>query len=692
MTTTTTIMSTSLNHSNHDNNVLLYGPRLVWMERSPKNWWPALTFDNYGQALSELSHQLSPALKGSLTLKFIADPSQRVAQFVKTMDFQEISAQTVTLHFSDHIGKFYSARRQEELAPAMDIIKTWLAHDVNQTGGLHGNITTTTTNSLDIGVHDAWSVVWQRLRQAGWKKKHTKSGNVCWVFPGASRSCGIHGKDYFNTLQELQDYVRREYNWKGNSTSTTSAAVVQQEPTNKNHKRNREPEPSKRIWGRAPNQQQATVVSTPQNQKTRPQDPAKPLLSSSSSEEEDNYTWKPLWDSLKKKGWTAIGAAKYNILHDWYYVRPRCSVDTGTMGVDYFHDPTDVIDFIRAQEERNDDFGAFRKRKEAIRTLSSPRKRSRKSRIQEEFANAASTTASTSTTIKSTVVAATRTKKKQPMKKWWFHDEALPSFRQVWNILHTKLDFLYSGGCYKLPSGKETFTCDYDMRCHLLQHGIPNIHRLLDPDDVTLLTRWVTFAHVPVKDTNSIVKLENMQELTTEQALAFLRKINFVQTCDDGSIRRGDSEAFASLQEVRDYLRASSSLTPPVQGRRARGNKFEITLSENQVLELRLWAALSPTPLPTFPQDDAEQQATTPANGASTSTEIANENDDAAMELDQDESCNDVKSKSNTTNSIVCAGSEDDEDGGVPPNFFASSTRVSMSPSLFDYQPMTQQE
>ena len=261
--------------------------------------------------------------------------------------------------------------------------------------------------------------------------------------------------------------------------------------------------------------------------------PSHSCLVVSSEEEEDNYTWKPLWDSLKKKGWTAIGAAKYNILHDWYYVRPRCSVDTGTMGVDYFHDPTDVIDFIRAQEERNDDFGTFRKRKEAIRTLSSPRKRSRKSRIQEEFANAASTTASTSTTIKSTVVAATRTKKKQPMKKWWFHDEALPSFRQVWNILHTKLDFLYSGGCYKLPSGKETFTCDYDMRCHLLQHGIPNIHRLLDPDDVTLLTRWVTFAHVPVKDTNSIVKLENMQELTTEQALAFLRKIQLCANIRD---------------------------------------------------------------------------------------------------------------------------------------------------------------
>jgi hypothetical protein len=360
------------------------------------------------------------------------------------------------------------------------------------------------------------------------------------------------------------------------------------------------------------------------------------------------------------------------------------------MGVDYFHDPTDVIDFIRAQEERNDDFGGtFRKRKEAI-TLPSPCKRSRKSRIQEEFVHATSTTDSTSTTIKSTVVATRTTKKEQPsMKKWWFHHKALPSFRQVWNILHTKLDFLYGGGCYKLPSGnEETFSCDYDMRCHLLQHGIPNIHRL-DPDDVTLLTRWVTFAHVPVKDTNSIVKLENMQELTAERALAFLHKINFVQTCNDGSIRRGDSEEFASLQEVRDYLRASSSLTPPIlQGRRARGKKFEITLSENQVLELRLWAALSPTPLPTFPQDDAEQQATTLANGASTSTETADEkDDDAAMELDQDESRNGVKSN---TNSIVFAGSDDDEDG-VPPNF-ASSIRVSMSPSLFDYQPMTQQE
>ena len=118
---------------------------------------------------------------------------------------------------------------------------------------------------------------------------------------------------------------------------------------------------------------------------------------------------------------------------------------------------------------------------------------------------------------------------------------------------------------------------DLDMRCHLLQHGIPNMDRLA-PEDATILTRWVTFAHVPVKDTNSTVKLEDMQELTTKQALKLLQKLKFVHNASDGSLRRGDNETFASLEEARVYIRASASLAPPIQGRRARGTKFEISL------------------------------------------------------------------------------------------------------------------
>ena len=442
------MMSPSSNNNNSDSNKPLYSQRLVWMERSPHNWWPALTFANHGQALSELSHQLSHAVKARLSLTYISNPTQRVAQFVGTKELVELSSET--RNFSDCIGQFYTAQRQDELAPAMDIIKQWLAQDVHNTGGQQGI-------PLEIGVEDAWSVVWQRLRQVGWKKKYTKSGNACWVFPGASRSSGLHGKDYFNTLQELQEYIRQEYNWNG----STSSAVVVQEST-KNNKRSREPDgvkQTKRIWGR-PKQQQATsaVVSTPQNQATRPQDPAKPLLCSSEEEEQD-YTWKPLWDSLKKQGWTAIRAGKYNKLHDWYYVRPRASVDTGTMGVDYFQDPSDVIAFIRAQDEQDDDdFDGSKNNKEAS-MMPSPRKRSRKARVVQEDRHHYFCSGQENDCFFQEIDSRCNDEKKpkQPMQTWWFHNEALPSFRQVWNILHTKLDFRYASGCYKLPFGDETF-------------------------------------------------------------------------------------------------------------------------------------------------------------------------------------------------------------------------------------------
>ncbi len=93
----------------------------------------------------------------------------------------------------------------------------------------------------------------------------------------------------------------------------------------------------------------AGPLSTPQDCRTRPQDPAIPLLSSpescSSSSRYDVYEWRNLWPALERAGWRCIKAGKYNPLHNYYYVRPNC--DPGdedfVLGKHYFDSQDDVI-------------------------------------------------------------------------------------------------------------------------------------------------------------------------------------------------------------------------------------------------------------------------------------------------------------------------------------------------------------
>jgi hypothetical protein len=100
--------------------------------------------------------------------------------------------------------------------------------------------------------------------------------------------------------------------------------------------------------------------STPQDRKTKPQDPAKPLLSSaescfsqSSSSSDDYYDWNNLWSVLQTAGWTCVKAS--NPLHDWYYVRPNRDIkdSRNKLGRHYFTCPDDVIDFVKTLDEKD---------------------------------------------------------------------------------------------------------------------------------------------------------------------------------------------------------------------------------------------------------------------------------------------------------------------------------------------------
>ena len=99
---------------------------------------------------------------------------------------------------------------------------------------------------------------------------------------------------------------------------------------------------------------------TPQDRKTKPQDPAKPLLlsaescfSQSSSSSDDYYDWNNLWSVLQTAGWTCVKAS--NPLHDWYYVRPNRDIkdSRNKLGRHYFTCPDDVIDFVKTLDEKD---------------------------------------------------------------------------------------------------------------------------------------------------------------------------------------------------------------------------------------------------------------------------------------------------------------------------------------------------
>jgi len=623
-----------------------------------------MRFENHGQALKFLAKELDARTKTRLTLQFLCNSNTPVARLIATTDFVDITDDTKTLEFYEHIGEFHTTNA--DLDEPMRIVMELLNQDMMDTGEMpieEEEDSEEEEDEIEIDAKDSWDNVWSKMKELGWRKKITKSGNDCWVFPGASRSNGVHGEDYFNTMEELKDFVRREYGWSGSTNKTTTAG-------------NKRKKDDDRIWGRPKKQATSTtVVSTPPNQKTKPQDPAAPRLDSSdddddeSEHEEDQYNWKVLWNKLKAAGWTAVRAGRYNRLHDWYYVRPRRVVAEGEIGIDYFHTPSDVIDFVRYQDEQD----LLAKKSSSSSSSSSvvmpsPRKRSRKFRADFKEQHQADVKTTSTTKVKSP--------SKKQTKKWWFHTEALPSYREVWNILHHKLDFRYSSGCYKLPTGDQVFATDLEMRCYLVEHGIPNIDRASEQDRKTL-ERWVAFVQVPVKDTNSTIKLAGMQELSSEEASDILVNLLGFRVEKNGSYHRGADESFASLEDARVYFRGAESLAPPVQGRR-RSKEKEVTMSEDQVLEFRLWAALSRTPLPTFSSSQVNEGATTlTINEEEGST---NEVDLTANKEQKEDDSKENSAKRSSKKAVDMF--EDDDYNDVPPCYWSSwrRNRVSMSP------------
>ena len=132
------------------------------------------------------------------------------------------------------------------------------------------------------------------------------------------------------------------------------------------------------------------------------------------------------------------------------------------------------------------------------------------------------------------------------------------------------------------------------MRKFLCQNGIPNYDtNELTQDEHTDLLRWTAFANVPVKDSTSIKKLEYVHVLT--EPMNLLAQIGFEDSGTGSYYHKATNQTYDSLEQLRSVLRGMSDLMGAGDRR-----KTKMPLSEDQVLQLRLWAALSKEPLPVF--------------------------------------------------------------------------------------------
>jgi len=199
--------------------------------------------------------------------------------------------------------------------------------------------------------------LWQALQKDGWRAvsagKYNKLHDWYYVRPNCNPDDGQLGVDYF--LSEEDAIVN--YSYLKHSGKNMTKSENGDKSTDRRSSRAKVPSEPKGSQGA-----DYDGLQTPADCRTKPQDPAIPLLPSPdksfrspNSTSSDLYEWNTLWQMLHRVGWTCVKAGKYNPLHDWYYVRPgRNPGDASSqLGRHYFTCESDVIDFVKRLDKEN---------------------------------------------------------------------------------------------------------------------------------------------------------------------------------------------------------------------------------------------------------------------------------------------------------------------------------------------------
>ena len=221
----------------------------------------------------------------------------------------------------------------------------------------------------------------------------------------------------------------------------------------------------------------------------------------------------------------------------------------------------------------------------------------------------------------------------------WFLHQPIPDFgNTIWRIL-VKLNFHFRSGSYGHPDVPEPIGNLHELRQFCARYGIPDYDRseLLTKKERILLFRWAAFAHVTVRQSRSMEELRSVKQLKTVQVLKLLTALKF-QTADNKiyipgadymeggrSNRKEGTHYFIGLEGIRGYIRGAPELTVPTTTRR-KFEKEKAAITNDDMLALRLWAATSERPLPTFEKIKKEPKAVT-----------KQEND--VIDVDDDDDC-----------------------------------------------------
>jgi len=394
-----------------------------------------------------------------------------------------------------------------------------------------------------IEPNDTWDVVWGKLEYSEWFVSQVGDTGRRYTKPGRD-ACGVEGVDYFTSVEDVQEYARKHYGWKGGAEQQKQA------------KNNDSGTPDE-------------LATTPTDQRTRPQDPGKPLLSSPDdspvgrnrpsmestyTREEDRYVWTVLWNRLKYEGWTYANGTG---LHSFYYVRPGKSVKTGTFGLDYFADEGEVIKYAKTIDgyvDRSSDNGSAASKKRRKKKMAQEKKNARaanklqkkKSRQKQKPVkatvpkSASRKTSSEKKTLKDLPKSVSRPKLSS---RWYLSPRKfvnpcefpIPSRCDVEPILK-KAGYILpedDEGAFYFPDSvytefevspdKAHFQSLAGLRKFVCAYGYPLLEETtadLTDDEYGTLVDWARFANVPVSGRNTAKALSQVPYPKNDDAIS----------------------------------------------------------------------------------------------------------------------------------------------------------------------------
>mmetsp|Transcript_27273 Transcript_27273/g.41244 ORF Transcript_27273/g.41244 Transcript_27273/m.41244 type:complete len:722 (-) Transcript_27273:219-2384(-) len=469
-----------------------------------------------------------------------------------------------------------------------------------------------------------WKPLWEVLsKERGWSTRKARNPLMDWIYvpPGVDVKVGTSGKDYFESKDEVIEWAKR-VQLREQIVGITDESSVDTRASS---------------FGSTDEEESHLPCSSDDETST----------ASSVQPPKRALTFTKAWPFLQNQGWYIEPGDDTDYT---YYIRPGKSPARGTKGVDYFGSPTEVIEWlyetgqanqvlneddilslgVQAEPEDTDSSGeddTSQDEKDSepetdSNVKSTKRGTGRKNGPKESKTkkNAAIQNSKKKTQRKKEASEKQRNEKKNSkmavVKKEWFHEDDIPPFascsNSIWNILKDSLKYRFIGGEYALPTEyaalsdcPNTFRLDSDLRKFLCKNGIPNYdENKLSVEQRTNLLRWVRFANVPVNSNNSTYKLRDVNVLTEEGAKVLLKKIGFDEV--DSSFYHGPADKmFESLEDVRVFIQASPELMvrkedEEIRQRSIRNKQEKLPLGDDEVLLLRVWAAMSETPLPSF--------------------------------------------------------------------------------------------